>query len=176
VPKSEAFTLELSARMAVRACAFCIESGDDLGPFFIGFGRVNWVGGDGSLMGPFFHCGLGLFKDVKKKNFQPSFRPAVYFETPLYHLTKTKLEYRAIRRQRAVNLWDLLFCKLFESHAEKFSILPRGLDTPRSSLTKTRLKYKRKTRGKGYKSLDWPFCGLFENATSLLGIEDRVIV
>ena len=74
MPKSEAFTLELSARMAVRACAFCIESGDDLGPFCIGFGRVNWVGGDGSLMGPFFHCGLGLFKDVKKKNFQPSFR------------------------------------------------------------------------------------------------------
>ena len=74
-----------------------------------------------------------------------------------------------------MNLWDLLFCK-FESHTEKFSMLPRGLDTPRSSLTKTRLKYRRKTRGKGYKSLDWPFCGLFENATSLLGIEDRVIV
>ncbi len=54
MPKSEAFTLELSARMAVRARVHCIESGDDLGPFRIGFGRVEWVGVDGRLTGPFF--------------------------------------------------------------------------------------------------------------------------
>jgi len=58
MPKSEAFTLELSARMAVRFRAHCIESGDDLGPFCVGFGRVDWVGVDGRLTGPFFHCGL----------------------------------------------------------------------------------------------------------------------
>jgi len=54
MPKSEAFTLELSARMAVRFRAHCIESGDDLGPFCVGFGRVDWVGVDGRLTGPFF--------------------------------------------------------------------------------------------------------------------------
>ena len=58
MPKSEAFTLELSARMAVRFRAHCIESGDDLGPFCVGFGRVDWVGVDGRLTGPFFHCAL----------------------------------------------------------------------------------------------------------------------
>lgn len=54
MPKSEAFTLELSARMAVRFRVHCIESGDDLGPFCVGFGRVDWVGVDGRLTGPFF--------------------------------------------------------------------------------------------------------------------------
>src|SRR4030081_1423092 len=111
--------------MAVRARAFCIESGDDLGPFWIGLGRVNWVGGDGSLMGPFFSLRSSwLVQGREEENFQPSIRPAVHFDTPLYH-TKPKLEYKGIRRQRAVNLRDSPFCKLFESHAEKFSILPR---------------------------------------------------
>jgi hypothetical protein len=54
MPKSEAFILELSARMAVRFRAHCIESGDDLGPFCVGFGRVDWVGVDGRLTGPVF--------------------------------------------------------------------------------------------------------------------------
>jgi hypothetical protein len=55
------FTLELSERMALRARALCIGSGDDLGPFRIGFGRVDWVGVDGRLTGPFFfHCDLWL--------------------------------------------------------------------------------------------------------------------
>lgn len=51
--------------------AYCIESGDDLGPFYVGFGRVDWVGVDGLLMGHLFHCGLGLSKVVKKKFFNP---------------------------------------------------------------------------------------------------------
>ena len=68
MPKSEAFTLELSARMAVRFRAHCIESGDDLGPFCVGFGRVDWVGVDGRLTGPFFFIAVfGWSKDVKKK-------------------------------------------------------------------------------------------------------------
>jgi hypothetical protein len=54
MPKSEAFTLKLSVRMAVRFRAHCIESGDDLGPFCVGFGRVDWVGVDGRLTGTFF--------------------------------------------------------------------------------------------------------------------------
>ena len=58
MPKSEAFPLELSARMAVLRKRYCIESGDDLGPFCVGFGCVDWVGVDGRLTGPFFHCGL----------------------------------------------------------------------------------------------------------------------
>ena len=53
-PKSEAFPLELSARMAVRAFVHCIERCDDLGPFCVGFGRVDWVGVDGRLTGYFF--------------------------------------------------------------------------------------------------------------------------
>ena len=58
--KSDAFTLELSARMAVHACVYCIESGDDLGPFRFDLGRVDWVVVDGRLTGPFFHCDLWL--------------------------------------------------------------------------------------------------------------------
>ncbi len=71
MPKSEAFTLELSARMAVLRKLHCIESGDDLGPVCVGFGRADWVGVDGRLTGPFFSSlrSLGSYKDVKKKIF-----------------------------------------------------------------------------------------------------------
>ena len=105
MPKSEAFTLELSARMAVRARAFCIESGDDLGPF-LHWPRSCELGGwrwksDGTVF--FSLRSSWLVQGREEENFQPSIRPAVHFDTPLYH-TKTKLEYKGIRRQRAVNL------------------------------------------------------------------------
>jgi hypothetical protein len=40
--------------MATILSGRCIGSGDDLGPFRVAFGRMNWVGVDGRLTGPLF--------------------------------------------------------------------------------------------------------------------------
>ena len=77
MPKSEAFTLELSARMAVLRKRYCIESGDDLGPFCVGFGCVVWVGVDGRLTGPFFIAVSWLVQGREEENFQPPFKSVV---------------------------------------------------------------------------------------------------
>ena len=63
------FTPELSARMAVCACVYCIESGDDLGPLRFRFGGVDWVGVDGRLTGHFFFIAILDFVGVVKKKF-----------------------------------------------------------------------------------------------------------
>ena len=56
--------------MAVCACVYCIESGDDLGPLRFRFGGVDWVGVDGRLTGPFFfHCGLWLVQGREEEIF-----------------------------------------------------------------------------------------------------------
>lgn len=55
MPKSEALyfrTVCKDGGICVSTC--CIESGDDLDPFFIGLGHGDWVGVDGSLTGAFF--------------------------------------------------------------------------------------------------------------------------
>jgi hypothetical protein len=52
--------------MAVRACVYCIESGDDLGPFHTGSPWGLWMGVDGRLRDHFFIADFGLIKDVKK--------------------------------------------------------------------------------------------------------------
>jgi hypothetical protein len=79
MPKSEAFTLELSARMAVLRKLHCIESGDDLGPVCVGFGRADWVGVDGRLTGPlfFFIAVSWLVQGREEENFQPPFKSVV---------------------------------------------------------------------------------------------------
>jgi hypothetical protein len=93
MPKSEAITLELSERMAVRARTYCIERGDDLGPFCVGFGRVDWVGVDGRLTGPFFFIAvIGSSKDVKKKF--STVRIAVSLDILQPPPRKTKLEHK----------------------------------------------------------------------------------
>jgi hypothetical protein len=73
MPKSEALysrTVCKDGGMCASTC--CIESGDDLDPFSIGFGRGDWVGVDGSLTDAFFfHCDLCLAKDAKKNFFFP---------------------------------------------------------------------------------------------------------
>lgn len=62
MPKSETFCSR-TVRKDGGYCASgsCIESGDDLSLLRIGFGRLDWVGVDGRLTGPFFfHCGPRL--------------------------------------------------------------------------------------------------------------------
>jgi hypothetical protein len=93
MPKSEAFTLELSARMAVLRKLHCMESGDDLGPVCVGFGRADWVGVDGRLTGPFFFIAvIGSSKDVKKKF--STVRIAVSLDILQPPPRKTKLEHK----------------------------------------------------------------------------------
>ena len=67
MPESEAFCSRTVCKDGVvQFTVQCIGSGDDLDPFLVDFGRWDWVGVSGSLTGTFFHCAIGLFKDVKK--------------------------------------------------------------------------------------------------------------
>jgi hypothetical protein len=50
-------------------------------------------------MGPFFSLRSSWLVQGREENFQPSSRPAVHFDTPLYH-TKTKLEYRRDKKAK----------------------------------------------------------------------------
>lgn len=69
MPKSEAlYSRTVCKDGGICASTCCTESGDDLDPFFIGFGRGEWVGVDGSLTGAFFSLRSLLAKAVKKKN------------------------------------------------------------------------------------------------------------
>jgi len=53
--KSEAFCSRTVCKDGgVQFSVRCIESGDDLVPFCVDFGRVDWVGVDGRLTGPLF--------------------------------------------------------------------------------------------------------------------------
>jgi len=51
--------------MRFRVC--CIESGDDLGPLLVDFGRGHWVGVDGRLTDYLFFIAIfDAFKGAKK--------------------------------------------------------------------------------------------------------------
>jgi hypothetical protein len=59
MPKSEALyfrTVCKDGGFCASTC--CIESGDDLDPFAIGFGHGDWVGVDGSLTGILFFIAI----------------------------------------------------------------------------------------------------------------------
>jgi len=49
MPKSEAFSSRTVCKDGGVPLVHCIESGDDLGPFRLCFGKLAWVGVDGRL-------------------------------------------------------------------------------------------------------------------------------
>lgn len=82
------FTPELSARMAVCACVYCIESGDDLGPLRFRFGGVDWVGVDGRLTGHFFfHCDPRLCRR-REEEISDSWNHDTYLESEGHEHTR----------------------------------------------------------------------------------------
>lgn len=63
--------------MAVTITGYCIGSGDDLDPFFVGFGHEDWVGVGGSLTGAFlsfFIVVFDLVSGTRRRNGNSSYK------------------------------------------------------------------------------------------------------